>query len=389
MLKLLKNARVFAPEDQGCLDVLLAGEIIAHMAPEISPPPELPVETIDLAGSLIVPGFIDQHVHLIGGGGEAGFSTRTPEVTLSNITRWGITTVVGCLGTDGITRHMTSLLAKARGLEAEGITTYIYSGSYEIPTPTITGSIRSDIVIIDKVVGAGEIAVSDHRSAQPTVQQLKALAAEARVGGMLSAKAGVLHLHLGDGEAGLNPLFEIVNTTEIPVSQLRPTHLNRNPILFRQALEWGKQGGFIDITSGVSPAAGMQKAIKPSVAIKEALTAGIPIEQITMSSDGNGSMPVFDEQGNVQALMVASLESLYLEFKDAVLTEGLPLTTALKVITSNPAQALNLYPHKGSVQKGSAADLVVLDQDLQIRQVWARGKLVVENGNYLVKGTFE
>jgi beta-aspartyl-dipeptidase (metallo-type) len=137
---------------------------------------------------LIVPGFIDQHVHLIGGGGEAGFSTRTPEVTLSNITRWGITTVVGCLGTDGITRHMTSLLAKARGLEAEGITTYIYSGSYEIPTPTITGSIRSDIVIIDKVVGAGEIAVSDHRSAQPTVQQLKALAAEARVGGCCPPK---------------------------------------------------------------------------------------------------------------------------------------------------------------------------------------------------------
>lgn len=389
MLKLLKNARVYAPEELGRQDILVAGKTIVHMAPEITPPVGLPVDVQDLSHSIVVPGFVDQHVHLIGGGGEAGFSTRTPEVTLSNITRWGITTVVGCLGTDGIARHMTTLLAKARGLEAEGISTFIYTGSYEVPTPTITGSVRSDLVIIDKVIGAGEIAISDHRSAQPTVQQLKVLAAESRVGGMLANKAGVLHLHLGDGERGLAPLFEIVDSTEIPITQIVPTHLNRNRNLFAESLTWGKRGGFIDITSGVSPASGVKVSVKPSTAIKEALAAGVALEQITMSSDGNGSMPVFDDAGKMISLMVASLESLYQEFKDAVLKEEIPLASALQTITSNPANVLKLYPQKGAIQIGSDADLVVLDEALNISQVWARGQLMVENGRPLVKGTFE
>ena len=72
----------------------------------------------------------------IGGGGEGGFSTRTPEATLSDLTTAGVTTVVGTLGTDGIARDMNALLAKARGLEEEGITTYIYTGSYRLPLRT-------------------------------------------------------------------------------------------------------------------------------------------------------------------------------------------------------------------------------------------------------------
>lgn len=390
MFKILKGGRIFDPEEVGKKDVLIAGNFIANIGDDIPPLPEYgDVEVIDITDMYMVPGFLDQHVHIIGGGGEAGFASRTPEVMLSQVIRAGITTVVGCLGTDGTTRHMTSLLAKARGLDAEGITAYIYSGSYQVPTRTITENIRNDIILIDKVLGCGEIAISDHRSAQPDKEDIKKLAAEARVGGILSGKAGVLHLHVGDGHRKLGMLFEILEETEIPVTQFTPTHINRNPDLLEDGIKFAKIGGIIDITSGVSPYSGARKSVKPSKAIKYCLEQGVPIENITMSSDGNGSMPIFNEKGEIQGLMVAGMDSLYREFKDLVREEGIKLADALKVITVNPARSLKLYPQKGTLRKGSDADIVVMDGDLEIKYVFAKGKCMVKDGKAIVKGTFE
>ncbi|HHW56722.1 MAG TPA: beta-aspartyl-peptidase [Clostridia bacterium] len=385
----LRGAHIVGPIDLGKQDVLIAGEKVAAIEPHIEMPVSWEYEEILLDGYILVPGFIDSHVHMIGGGGEGGYATRTPEVTLSTATRAGITTMVGCLGTDGITRHVTSLLAKARGLEEEGITTYIYTGAYEVPTPTITGSVRSDLILIDKVIGAGEIAISDHRSAQPLREEIQKLAAEARVGGMLSGKAGIVNVHVGDGKAGLDMLFAIVKETEIPITQFLPTHLNRNPWLFKQAIEWGKYGGFIDITSSVGPRGNSKDPIKPSRAIREALDAGVELNNITISSDGNGSIPRFDENGNIIGLGIGNEDSLLEELGDLVLKEGIKLADAIQVVTSNVAKVLKLWPRKGCIKVGSDADFVVLTPDIELYQVWARGKLMVNNGEPIIFGTFE
>ena len=225
---LLKNAHVFAPDDIGQQDILIAGEKIAAIGKDLTLPAVYNCHTVDCTGLKAVPGFVDSHVHLIGGGGEGGYNTRTPEIQLSKITTAGVTTVLGLLGTDGVTRHVESLLAKARGLENEGISTYIYSGSYEMPTPTITGSVRRDIILIDKVIGTGEIAMSDHRSSQSPVSAYREITAEARVGGMLSGKAGVVNMHVGDGTDDLKYLREITANGELPRTQVIPTHVNRN-----------------------------------------------------------------------------------------------------------------------------------------------------------------
>lgn len=385
----LRGAQVLAPEKLGCQDVLIAGEKIVAIGSQLEIPSDWECQEVKLDGYTLAPGFIDGHVHMIGGGGEGGYATRTPEVNLSTVTRAGVTTVVGCLGTDGTTRHMTSLLAKARGLEQEGVSTYIYTGAYEVPTPTLTGSVRSDLIIIDKVIGTGEIAISDHRSAQPLKEDIKKLIAEARVGGMLSGKAGVMNLHVGDGKSGLDIPFAIIEEGEIPITQFIPTHVNRNPWLFKQAIEWGKRGGFIDVTSGVSPVNGSQKAIKPSQAIREAVAAGVELSHITMSSDGNGSMPRFDEKGNTVGVMVASEDSLLEELHDLVQVEGIPLTEAIQVVTSNVAKILKLWPRKGCIQVGADADFVVLTPKVGLHQVWARGRQMVNEGKPLVFGTFE
>ncbi|WP_341349023.1 beta-aspartyl-peptidase [Fervidicella metallireducens] len=240
---LVKNANVFAPDKLGKKDILISFNKIAYISDNIDVPggnfPE--IEVIDAENLIAVPGIIDLHVHIIGGGGEGGYITRTPELMLTDFTLNGITTVVGCLGTDGITRNMANLIAKSRALDIEGISTYSWTGCYEVPTRTLTNSARGDIVLVDKIIGIGEIAVSDHRSTHPTQKELVYLASEARVGGMLSGKCGILHIHLGDGKEKLDPVISLTKEHEIPYENILPTHINRNKALFEQSVEYAKE----------------------------------------------------------------------------------------------------------------------------------------------------
>lgn len=387
MLTVLRQAHILAPEDMGCCDVLIAAGKIALIDKHIELS-GVPYEEIDLTGHILTPGLIDNHVHITGGGGEGGYATRTPEIQLSSITLAGVTTVCGLLGTDGTTRSMENLLAKANGLETEGISTYIYAGAYQLPTPTLTGSVRNDIILIEKCIGAGEIAVSDHRSAQPSQEAYQDVVAQARVGGMLSGKAGIVDFHIGDGKRCLEPLRRIVNETEIPYSNMLPTHVNRNPYLFEDAIDYALSGGFIDVTSGVSPLAGSENAVKPSKAIRRLLDAGVPCRQILMSSDGNGSVPLFDEEGNNIGVGVADQSSLLAETRDFILQEGGNPSDAFSIVTRNVADLLKLT-RKGRIEVGYDADILVLDENYELVHLFAKGQQMVRDRQAIVFGTFE
>ena len=388
MLKLITNGEVYSPEPLGKKDVLIAADKIGSIQDRISLGKGVEVERIDAEGKTLVPGFIDSHVHILGGGGEGSYKTRTPEIILSDITTGGVTTIIGCLGTDGVTRTMSNLIAKARGLEEEGITCFIYTGSYQVPVRTVTGSILDDIVLIDKIIGVGEVAISDHRSSQPTVEDIAKIAAAARVGGILSGKAGVVNIHMGDGDRKLSFLEEIVETTEIPITQFIPTHVARNPDLFESAMEYAKKGGLIDLTTSLTREFLDKKRVTSSELLKTIMKNGIPVENVTFSSDGQGSLPLFDEKGEFIGLGVGKVSSLFEAFRNSVRKENIPVETALKVITSNPARNLKLH-NKGRIDIGKDADLVLLDRDLEIDTVIARGQIMVENREIRVKGTFE
>lgn len=386
---LIKNADLYAPEPLGRQDILMIGEKVALVAPEISGGvPGLETEVIDAAGRKVIPGYVDQHVHIIGGGGESGPYSRTPEVQLSAVTTAGVTTVVGVLGTDGTTRHLESLLAKARALDTEGITAYILTGSYEVPLNTILSDARRDIIVIDKVLGIGEVSISDHRSSLPSRDEIKRIASQARLGGMLSGKAGVLQFHMGSGKAGLTEVFAVLDETEIPAKHFIPTHVNRDDGLFRQAMDLARRGGYMDITSGIRKKDGFSGGIEPSVAIRMCWEAGVPMDHVTMSSDGNGGMSLTLPDGS-QQLLVAQLASLHEEVRDAVLTEGVPLETAIRVAGENPARANGLWPRKGTIRPDSDGDLLILDEEMHIDTVVARGRVMVRDGKAVVKGTYE
>ena len=388
LLKIIKNAETYTPEYVGKKDVLITAEKIGSIQDSISLGKNVEVDILHAKGNILVPGFIDSHVHILGGGGEGSYKTRTPEIMLSDITLGGVTTVIGCLGTDGTTRTMSNLIAKARALEEEGVTCYLYTGSYQVPVRTLTGSIQDDMILIDKIIGVGEIALSDHRSSQPTIEEISKIAAAARVGGMLSGKAGVVNVHIGDGARKLSLLEEIVRTTEIPITQFIPTHVGRNPGVFESAMAYARKGGLIDITTSTTSDFSNKKNVTSSELLKTLLENKIPIENITFSSDGQGSLPEFDEKGKFLGLGVGKVASLFHEVRNAVVNEYIPLETALKVITSNPARNLKLQ-NKGQIQIGKDADLVLLDHDLNIDTVIAKGLIMIHNKEVLVKGTFE
>ncbi|STP28309.1 beta-aspartyl-peptidase [Enterococcus durans] len=391
-MKLIRQIEVYAPDYLGKLDVLLAGNKIIALEENITGGySELEVEEISGEGKLLTPGFIDCHFHILGGGGEGGFQNRTPEVTLSQLTSAGVTTVVGCLGTDGEGRDMTALISKAKGLEAEGITTFVYEGSYRLPVKTVTDSIIKDFLTIDKIIGIGEIAVSDHRSSQPTFEEFARATADARVGGMLSGKAGIVNVHLGGGTRKLELLKKVVEETEIPISQFLPTHANRTQELLDACIEFAKNGGTIDFTASEDPDFWEKTdgEVRFSKALKQLLDAGVALDNFTMTSDGQGSLPYFDENNHFIGMGVGSAKSLLVGIKEAVQKENIPLEIALRAITTNPARILKLEG-KGQIQVGNDADLCILDKEtLTIDSVIAKGQLMVKEQEVKVWGTFE
>ena len=385
---LIKNADVYAPAGMGRADILAAGGRILRIEPGITLPSAY-AEEVDASGLIAVPGFIDGHVHMMGGGGEGGYATRTPELMLSDAIRGGVTTVVGCLGTDGVTRTPAGLLAKAKSLDEEGISTFIYTGHYAVPVQTLTGSIERDLLLIDKVIGVGEIALSDHRSNQPTFDEFARLASEARRGGILSGKAGVVNVHMGDGRRGLALLRRIIEETEIPAAQFLPTHIGRNPSLFEEGIAYAKAGGLVDFTTSTVPAFLEEGEVKCSVGLRRMLDAGVDAANITFTSDGQGSLPDFDESGRLRRLEIGRVTSLFAEVRGAVRGEGVPLATALQVITSNPARILKLRG-KGALEAGADADIVLLDPaSLEIDGVIAKGRWLMKARAPLARGTFE
>lgn len=387
---LIKNVHVYSPDDLGIMDVLIGGGKILKIAKYLPAESAYGVEEIDGSGKVLMPGLIDAHVHILGGGGEGGARTRTPEIMLSDIIAGGVTTVVGCLGTDGCTRTMTNLLAKAKGLEEEGITTYVYTGSYQVPVRTLTGSIMDDIILLDKVVGTGEIAISDHRSSQPTKEEFAKIVADTRVGGILSAKAGLVNIHMGDGKERLSFLRHVLANTQIPASNMLPTHINRSHALMEDGIDYAKTlGGYIDLTTSSDPDFLDPEEVKASTGLKMALDAGVSADHVTFSSDGQGSLPVFAPDGTFLGLGVGQVSSLYREMRDAVLQDGVALTDALRPVSANPAFLLKL-DNKGKVAEGADADLVMADADtLEIDSVIARGVFMISGKRVLKKGTFE
>ncbi|MFT5220199.1 MAG: beta-aspartyl-dipeptidase (metallo-type) [Planctomycetota bacterium] len=386
MFDIISNADIHAPEPLGIRHLLVCAGKIVYIGDQI---PQLdtaiPVQTIDLEGRRLIPGFIDGHAHITGGGGEAGPSTRVPPLMLSQFTRAGVTSVIGLLGTDDLTRNTQSLLSQVMGLREEGLSAWCYTGGYHIPPTTLTGSVRSDIVNLEPVIGVGEVAISDHRSSQPTLDEVLRLCSEAHVAGLMTGKAGVVHFHLGDGDRGLSLIRDCLTQSEIPPRVFNPTHINRNKALFEEACDLTAQGCSVDITAFPSDDSG--QGWNTEEAVQRYLDKGCDPQKLTISSDGGGCLPHFNAQGEMVKMGFARSSALIEAFQ-LMLSQQMPMQQLLPMMTSNVAHLLKLHG-KGRIAVGMDADLLVLDDDHGIDSVMANGRWHIRHGNNLIKGLFE
>lgn len=384
---LLRDAEIFAPEPIGRNDVLVGGGRILAIGAELGrPPSHWPVDELDLGGRWLVPGFVDAHVHLGGGGGEGGPQTRVPALHAGALAHAGITTCIALLGTDGTTRTMADLVARVLGLRAEGLSAWCWTGSYELPVRTLTGSVRSDLVFVDPVLGVGELAISDHRSSQPTLDEFLRVAADVHVGGMMADKAGVLHLHLGDGARGLELVRAALRTSELPASMFHPTHVNRNARLLVEAQALAiEHGCTIDVTA--FPDDDLGEATSAEHAIVGCIREGVPLDLITCSSDGGGCLPRFGTDGRMIGMGVGRPSTLVEAWRRLLALDVAP-GDALRPFTSSVARTLRL-PSKGRVVVGADADLMVLDDRYRPLHVLARGEPWLRDGAPVRMGTFE
>ena len=357
MFTLIENGEVYTPEPIvktslliGGGKVLRVGEVERRQLDQLG----IPIDVIDATGCYVVPGFIDPHLHLIGGSGERGWSSQTPEISLAELALGGITTVVGTLGVDTATRTMAALVGKVKGLREEGISAYCWTGGYAVPPATLTGSARDDVLFVEEVIGAGEIAISDRRASEPTTGELARLVSEVHNGGMLAGKAGVTHFHVGDAMRRLAPLRELLDEFDVEPAWIYPTHVERNEALIAEAVELTRRGCWIDVdVVGKDLAKWLrfygEKEGDPS--------------KLTVSSDA----------------AITSPRNLHGQLRECVLEHGYSLEEVLRLVTTNTASVLKLK--KGRIEVGADADVVVLTRrDLEVRDVVSGGRRLVKEG---------
>lgn len=371
MLTLLRNANVAGRTN----DILLAEGRIAAIGERLEFG-NLPVGEIDLGNRRVLPGLVDGHVHFIGAAGDEGYASKTPEIFLSHFMSAGVTTAVGCLGFGRCCESVEHLYMKAQTLREEGLSAYIYSGAFRVPSPSVTESASVDIALLPWVIGV-KVAIADGCSSQPSIEEFSRLASEAWAAGLQSGKAGVLQIHVGHHGDPFSWLTEIREKSGVPLSQFIPTHCNWSDSLVSLSAEYAKSGGYVDFSTILDTARGSLTSVAASVAAMRALDAGAPIQMLSFSSDGNVGMPIRDENKAQHGLYLERVGSLWHEVR-ALARSGMALEDAASLASSNPARRLGLYPQKGSLSVGADADLLVVGDELEIDWVFAGGRVGLE-----------
>jgi beta-aspartyl-dipeptidase (metallo-type) len=323
----------------------------------------LETTVIDASGCVVIPGLIDPHQHLLGGSGEEGFNTQTPEFFIAEIVAHGITTIVGVLGVDTTMKTMPGLLAKVKGLKEDGLNAYCWSGGYAVPPTSIMQSVREDIMFIDEVIGAGEVAISDLRGIDPSPRDLARLATDCYVGGMLAKKAGLVHVHVGDRPSRLQPLRDVLEGFNVEPCWFYATHIERSKTLIREAIALAKKGMPVDIDTVEEDLPKWLRYYREN---------GGPPDLLTISSDASINSP----------------RVVWEQIRSCIRDHGSSIEDVIPHATRNTARILKLA-HKGELAKGKAGDVVILEKEtLEIVHVLSDGLQMVRDGRLVCQEKF-
>jgi len=186
----------------------------------------------------------------------------------------------------------------------------------------------------------------------------------------------VIHFHLGDGERKVELIQRALKETEIPARTFHATHVNRNIPLFEDCCGLLEKGCYIDITA--FPKGTADPGVEADQAVIEIIQKKLPLSQVTISSDGGGCLPCFNQQGEITHMDTGSAETL-IQTLQSLLAAQQDLATVLPLFTENVAQLLR-FKTKGRIATGYDADLIILNQDNQISDVMGGGRWFVQKG---------
>jgi len=377
----IENAHVFAPEDLGVMNVVCWNGQVVSVGGDVDVPSD--AEVVDADGCTLLPGLVDPHAHIMGASGPGGPTNRTPDQSISRLTRAGITTVVSPLGTDSVSRSIPALLMRAEAATLEGVSAYAYTGGWCNPVPTLTGDPQSDVTFLARVLGI-KVAISEALAPPMSVDELAHLAHAAVVGGRFVNKCAVLHAHIGDRAEGLMPLWEAGKKTGLPLDRFVATHVNRNPGLLDQAVDFAKAGGSVDVTGQIQVERGYAEATPAAEALVKMVDLGVPFERLTLSTDSGGAYSLAGETGRFR---MAEPDTLW-QAVQALKQMGWTWTQIASVASFHAAELLGLT-HKGRILVGVDADLLLLNVDGELDRVWSGGRLMVLGGETVVRGDYE
>ena len=178
---------------------------------------------------------------------------------------------------------------------------WCHTGGYHVPPTTLTGSVRDDIVFIDPIIGVGEIAICDHRSSHPTVDELLRIASDAHVAGMITGKAGDSAHSSGRRRGRPGAGSRCARKRRGAGAYLQPDAHQSQQAGVREAVALAKEGCTVDITA--YPVEDDDPGYGAAEALTRYLASDAPAENITVSSDGGGCLPEFNEQGELTRKM--------------------------------------------------------------------------------------
>ncbi|BDZ65471.1 amidohydrolase family protein [Agromyces mangrovi Wang et al. 2018] len=385
----LRGGSVLSPTGFVPADVWTAAGTILGVGPHASGPEAVPPGApdaieLDCTGKLVTPGLVDGHLHIMGGGGGGGYASRIPELPVDAVLEAGITTCVAMPGVDPLTRPLEGLLALARAYRQQGVRAVAMTGGFIWPPRTLTGGIRSDVYLIPDLVGV-KVALGEHLATAPDAAELVSLLRELEWVGRMTGGAALLHAHLGMGDDPARDLEVALVESGVDRPIVQVTHANYTEQTLAAAIRLGGAGCRVDVNPLLRPGR-VAGALSPVEAVRRLLDAEVPLERLSLSTDGNASVPREIADGSYE------LYDRHLDLLGTVRaleSEGiLSLEEAFGLVTANPAEALQ-RGDLGLVRPGAAADLLVLDPEtLAVETVLSDGVVRVRDGRAVAPSKF-
>lgn len=377
---------------------------------------------IECRGLAILPGLVDLSLHASGDcTAEGGYFDRTPEASLSDLLNAGVTTFVGVLGRDTVSRSPKSLLSKVRGLnKAGGLTGLVCTGAADgaWPPPSLTGSGASnDLALVGEVVASGTFAISDpdHPAGSDTPPaDLARACGDCFAASALSGKPGLVYCRVGSGPTGLDPLRDLLTLhfpggaesgralSILPIMPPSLVHGGDDDALFEDCSAWLSDGGRVCLSAGTSIGATVAACLRLHRAGARGSTHRAsgsnsgsdgrpwPANCLCVASDAfavlpsasSGSTGGSDQSLETRPPLRYGRPSALLEVvRRLVLEHNLALDVAVAFASSHPAAALRMEKRKGLLRTGADADLLLVDaQSLELVAVIANGRLVKAPG---------